>query len=175
MTSAKWVGLCAVIAVVAVTAVSVHASDPVGVYAVVDKVVFEPNETNPTAVQIWGAFSLAVPRSSDGAQRKPEGSFGSITNGDIYAAVQKGYLYFTCPKGRETSCRNEWADLKSLAGKHQIAGFGTRWGSHVTVRQAADPPAAPDEYVSNVGVVKLGSYSANPELAAALDKASRSK
>jgi hypothetical protein len=175
MTSTKWFGVCAAIAGLAVMAVRVHASDPVGVYAVVDKVVFEPNEANPTAVQIWGAFSLAVPRSSDGAQRKPEGGFGSLTNGDVYGAVQKGYLYFTCPTGKETMCRNEWTDLKSLAGKHQIAGFGTRWGSHVTVRQATERPSAPDQYVPNVGVVKLGSYSANPELAAALDAASRAK
>jgi len=35
------------------------ASDPVGVYAIVDKVVFEPNETNPERIQVWGAFALS--------------------------------------------------------------------------------------------------------------------
>ena len=98
------------------------------------------------------------------AQSKPAGSFGTVNNGDIYASVQKGYLYFTCPRGKETTCRNEWTDLKSLAGKHEVAGFGSRFGTGMTVRKATDRPAAPDQYASNVGVVKLGSYSANPAL-----------
>jgi len=124
MTRPKPFAAFAVMAILMVAARPLHASDPVGVYALIDKVVFEPSEANPTAVQIWGAFSLAVPRSSDGAQQKPEGSFGSLTNGDIYAAVQKGYLYLSCAKGKETTCRNEWTDLKSVAGKHEIVGFG---------------------------------------------------
>jgi hypothetical protein len=158
-----------------VTAIPLRASDPAGVYALIDKVVFEPNEANPAAVQIWGVFSLAVPRSSDGTQSKPAGSFGAANTGDVYGAVQKGYLYLQCVKGKETTCRNEWADLKSLAGKREIAGFGSRWGSHMTVRKATDPPATPDEYVSNIGVVKLGSYASDPAMAAALETASRSK
>jgi hypothetical protein len=36
-----------------------RASDPVGVYALVEKVVLEPNEKAPERIQIWGAFSLA--------------------------------------------------------------------------------------------------------------------
>jgi hypothetical protein len=175
MTSPKLFGAFTAMACVMVTAIPLCASDPVGVYALIDKVVFEPNEANPTAVQIWGVFSLAVPRSSDGAQSKPTGSFGTVNNGDVYAAVQKGYLYLTCIKGKETTCRNEWADLKSLEGKHEIAGFGSRYGSRVRVRTATDRPATPDEYASNVGVVKLGSYASDPALAAALEAASRSK
>jgi hypothetical protein len=173
MTRPKLFGVCAAIAFL--TAMPVHASDPVGVYALIDKVVFEPSETNATAVQIWGVFSLAVPRSSDGTQSRPAGSFGTVNNGDIYGAVEKGYLYLTCAKGKETTCRNEWADLKSLAGKRETAGFGSRYGNHMTVRKTTDRPESPDEYASNIGVVKLGSYSANPALAAALDAASRSK
>ncbi|HWN99480.1 MAG TPA: hypothetical protein VNS63_09445, partial [Blastocatellia bacterium] len=34
-------------------------SDWTGVYARVDKVVFEPNAGAPERIQIWGAFALA--------------------------------------------------------------------------------------------------------------------
>jgi len=37
------------------------ASDPVGVYCLVDKVVLEPNETSPERIQISGTFSLWEP------------------------------------------------------------------------------------------------------------------
>src|SRR5438034_6084567 len=52
------------------------ASDPVGIYALVDKVVFEPNETNPERIQIWGGFAIA------------EGY------GYTYKNAQRGYLYY---------------------------------------------------------------------------------
>ena len=35
------------------------ASDPIGIYALVDKVVLEPNEKNPERIQIHGAFAFA--------------------------------------------------------------------------------------------------------------------
>src|SRR5687767_12006484 len=38
---------------------SVHASDPVGVYALVDKVVIEPSEGTPERIQVHGSFCLA--------------------------------------------------------------------------------------------------------------------
>jgi hypothetical protein len=38
------------------------ASDPVGVYAYVDKVVLEPSEGKPERIQIWGGFALAEGR-----------------------------------------------------------------------------------------------------------------
>src|SRR5690242_4168060 len=79
--------------------VALYASDFTGVYAVVDKVVFEPSDTAPARVQIWGAFAL-----SDGQR------------GSNYNAAEKGYLYYSCEAGRESICRREWADLKSVAG-----------------------------------------------------------
>src|SRR5690349_3991397 len=51
------------------------ASDPVGIYGFVDKVVFEPNDTAPERAQVWGGFALARDR------------------GDRYDAPQRGYLY----------------------------------------------------------------------------------
>src|ERR1041384_8220245 len=35
------------------------ASDPIGIYALVDKVVFEPSAANPERIQVWGAFAIA--------------------------------------------------------------------------------------------------------------------
>ena len=49
---------------------SAQASDPVGIYALVDKVVYEPNDKAPERVQIWGAFSLAEGRG-DGYGHRP--------------------------------------------------------------------------------------------------------
>ena len=50
------VGLCAL------TTVTLRASDFVGVYTVVQKIVLEPGDTAPQRVQIWGAVS---PRSEE--------------------------------------------------------------------------------------------------------------
>jgi len=74
------------------------ASDPVGIYALVDKVVFEPNETNPERIQIWGAFAIA------------EGY------GYTYKNAERGYLYYKVNSEKQTACRNEWTDLKAVAG-----------------------------------------------------------
>ena len=174
MTRSKLLPVFIVVIGVA-AAVSVRASDPVGVYCVIDKVVLEPNESEPTTAQIWGAFSIAVPRSSNGTQTTPSGSFGSARDGNVYAAVQKGYLYYACPQGKDAVCQAEWADLKSVAGQPQVVGFGFRYGSPGVVRKATDKPASPDVYPLNVGVVKMGQNSSNPDLVAALLTAVRAK
>jgi hypothetical protein len=158
--------------------IPLRASDPVGVYCLIDKVVLEPSVTKPTAIQIWGAFSFAV-RPSSGGYVKPEGGFGNAATGDVYAAVQKGYLYYTCPKAKEAACQSEWADLKSVAGKHEVLGFGGRHETNGSVRQTSDRPVSPDVYPLNVGVVKIGwhgdtglrNQTQYPDLIAALEAA----
>jgi hypothetical protein len=128
-------------AVLAVAVVPLKASDQCGVYALVEKVVLEPNETEPTAVQIWGAFAL-----SDG---KP---------GDNYLPPQRGYFYYTCPKGKDSTCLSEWGDLRSVAAKQQLIGFGGRWIPNGRLRTAAEKPATPDVYPIQMGVIKVGEY-----------------
>src|SRR4030095_1664470 len=54
-----------------------RASDPIGIYALVDKVVLEPSESAPERIQIWGAFAFAV--GYDYAYEKPK----------------RGFLYYT--------------------------------------------------------------------------------
>jgi hypothetical protein len=154
----KVVGLAVAGALLCVA--GVKASDPIGVYAMVERVVFEPSESAPKSAQIWGAFTPSVepPRPT----YKPEQAYGD---------VQRGYVYVTCPAGKESMCAAEWSDIKSVAGKSEVVGFGTRWGSKIRVRPASEAPASPDTYTSNVGVVKIGKYGDYPTLVAALKSA----
>lgn len=175
--------LCLLTAALAVAVVPLRASDPVGAYALIEKVVLEPNTGPATSVQIFGVFSFAVKRAADFTQPWPPGSFGTPNTGDVYAAVQKGYLYYTCAGGKESACRNEWADLKTIAGTGDVVGFGTRWAMTGRVRAVTDKPAAPDVYPLNVGLVKMGIHggttmpnrSQYPDLIAALQAAARAK
>jgi hypothetical protein len=170
--------------VLAVAVVPLRASDPVGLYCMIDKVVLEPSDGAPARIQIWGAFSVAIPRAADFSQPKPPGSFGDARVGDVYAAVEKGYLYYTCPPDKEAQCRNEWADLKSIAGTHKVVGIGSRWSQHVRVRPASQKLEAPDAYALNVGVVPIGQFGSRPgttnqtqypDLIAALEAAIKGK
>ena len=130
-------GLMALGACVAGTA-TLLASDFVGVYAVVESVVVEPNATAPARVQIRGAFAL-----SEGAR------------GSNYGAAQRGYLYYSCPAGQQDTCRREWADLQTVAGKNIGVGFGARYLPTGRVRKADEKPADPDPYPIERGIVRL--------------------
>jgi len=155
----KVVGLSVVAALFVVA--TVKASDPVGVYAMVERVVFEPSESAPKNVQIWGVFTSSVepPRPT----YKPEQAYGD---------VQKGYMYFTCAADKASMCAAEWSDLKSVAGKSEIVGFSTRGArSKARGRTASETPSAPDMYEMNGGVVKVGKYGDYPTLVAALKAA----
>jgi hypothetical protein len=123
---------------VRLTAVTLRASDMVGVYTVVEKVLLEPGDAAPQRIQIWGAFALSDQKS-----------------GSAYGPAQRGYLYYSCPSGRETVCRNEWADLKAVAGKDTGVGFGGRYKATGRIRKADEKPASPDEYPIERGVVRL--------------------
>ena len=125
--------VAALACVIAGTAIVV-ASDRTGVYAVIDKVVLEPNDQNPERIQVWGAFAVATKNDRDN-----------------YDAVQRGYLYFKAD-GSAPMTRNEWKDLKSVAGTKTIVGFSSRFGQTVRVRASTDQVASPDTYVTGVGV-----------------------
>lgn len=147
---------------------NLFASGAAGIYAIVEKVVFEPNEQAAERIQVWGAFAF-----TDQNQQ-------SIT------AVKRGYLYFKLSSGGADLARKEWMDLKSVAGTGQAIAFGlwpyfgaladlqsddrtgaTRTppqtlapepGSPVTdvrVRPAAEAPSGPAVYATNAGIVKL--------------------
>ena len=114
-----------------------EASDWTGVYARVDKVVFEPNATAPERIQIWGAFALATKNSYND-----------------YDPAQRGYLYYSLKPGKEEVCRKEWADLKAVAGTGQIIALGGRV-QPARLRKAADKPTDPDVYPVDRGMTKM--------------------
>jgi hypothetical protein len=136
-----------------------RASDPVGVYALLDNVVIAlPKDSNaPSAgtVQLWGAFSFAVKRQPNGSIAKPAGGFGNAAVGDVYGPVQTGYLYYTCA-GVWQTCANEWNDLKAVAGKGKVVGFAGRYTSNGRIRLAAEAIANPDPYPVHMGVTPIG-------------------
>jgi hypothetical protein len=112
-------------------------SDWTGVYARIDKVVFEPNATAPERIQVWGAFALA-----------------SKQDRNSYDPAERGYLYFSLKPGKEDVCRKEWADLKAVAGTGEIVGFGGR-PMPTRLRKGADKPADPDVYPLGSGITKM--------------------
>lgn len=138
----------------AVLVAPVKASDPMGVYCMVEKVVFEPADC-PDRAQIWGACAVATPN-----------------NGTSYKPAARGYFYYSIPTGKEDVVRAEWADLKTAAGKDEAVGFGGRWNSNVgRFRPLSEAVAKPDVYPLNVGVVKLGKYGPIPGLLESLRQA----
>lgn len=169
--------------VVLVGAIPLVASGPLGIYGIVEKVVFEPNDQSPDRVQVWGAFAYV-----DGGVGQPL----------AVSAAKRGYMYFRllpqAEGGSDQSIkliRNEWADLKSVAGTGQAVGFG-KWGyiggfgelqpdasaqrppyilerapgnprTDLRVRPGSETPTAPALYQTDSGVVKLseaGSHAA---------------
>lgn len=124
------------LAIVGAAAV-LDASDRIGVYALIDKVVYEPSADNPERIQIWGAFAVATRNDRD-----------------HYDPVQRGYLYFTAASDKKLA-RAEWNDLKAVAGRKGIVGFSSRFGQALHVRSTGDTPRTPDTYVLGVGVHRI--------------------
>ena len=118
-------------------ALSAQASDPIGIYAFVDKVVLEPNDTAPERIQVWGGFALAKGR------------------GDTYDTAQRGYMYFKLPPGKEDIARKEWSDFKSVEGTSQLIAFGSRHDPKGTVRKPDAKPENPDPHPKGWGLTKV--------------------
>jgi len=135
--------LCAA-AMLCLASSTATASDPVGVYAYVDKVVLESDAGQPERIQIWGGFALAEGR------------------GDTYTAAKRGYMYFTAKPGEEEVCRKEWNDLKTLAGTEQFVAFGTRYKPKGTIRAADAKPEKPDVYPTGFGLTKIKKHDYAP-------------
>jgi hypothetical protein len=115
-----------------------RASDFVGVYALIDKVVFEPNADKPERIQVFGVFAIA--RADDR---------------NLYQPAQRGYLYFTLPDTQRDLALREWSDLKAKAGSRTVISFGARSMTKApTVRKTAEKPASPDVYTLGFGLVE---------------------
>jgi len=131
------VGFAAVLAAIALSLGTAHASDWVAVYALVDKVVLEPDADKPEQIQIWGVFATA-----------------KLNDRNLYEAPRRGYLYFKMPQEKKDLARNEWSDFKEIAGKRKVVGFGNRYTMKPTVRKADEKPKDPDVYEVELGLVK---------------------
>jgi hypothetical protein len=166
-------------------AVNVRASGPVGVYAIVERVIFEPDEQSPERLQIWGTFSFVELNRSANAYS---------------TSSRYGYLYFTLPSSNAAAAKTEWTDLKSIAGTGQAVAFG-RWGvvgalqgmesrtgpaggppyflaplpgnprTDVRVRPASEPPANPAMYATDAGVVKRAAGGTHAQIVRQLKEA----
>jgi hypothetical protein len=64
-------------------------------------------------------------------------------------------LYYKLDPAEKEAALKEWADLKSLAGKKQVVGIGSRWKDKGTVRKSDDKPANPDVYPIGFGLTKI--------------------
>jgi hypothetical protein len=117
-----------------------QASDFIGVYARVDRVVMEPNADAPQMVQVWGVFAVADP-----------------ANRNDYLPPVKGWMYFKLPDRNPEMAKTEWADLKRMAGGKQVVAFGVRTGVRLRVRKADEKPESPDAYPLGSGMVKVRS------------------
>ena len=133
------------------------ASDPVGIYALVDRVVLEPKDEAPERIQVWGAFSIA-----------------DAKNRHLYQPTQVGYLYFALPTGEAKAGGRkvsrevvlaEWSDLKKLAGKGECVAMGSRGNSaKVRVRPGAEKPTSAEEYPVGYGLQRMVRDDAYPPI-----------
>jgi hypothetical protein len=118
-----------------------RASDRIGAYATIDKVVIDASKGGAPTVRLWGTFTLA-----------------RDANGRSYSTPARGCLYYSAIPGKEGACRREWADLEKLAGTGQVVGFGRSSTVDVLgkVRAADARPADPTPYPLNFGLVRIG-------------------
>lgn len=166
-----------VAALLLLATVTLPASGPVGIFGIVEKVIFEPSAASPERLQVWGAFAYV-----DGNER----------TAIVASPAKRGYLYFKLPSIAENNstareieaAKVEWADLQAVAGTGQAVAFG-KWGyisgfsqlspdvqpvlpavilerkpgggraTDLRVRPASEAPASPATYQPDAGIVKI--------------------
>ena len=172
------------VVVLLLSAANLSASGSAGIYGIVEKVVFEPNEQAPERIQVWGAFAF-----NDSRQQ-------------AISEVKRGYLYFRLPAGNAGTAKTDWKDLKSVAGTGQAVAFGA-WGyigrfeelqsdarssrslpyflarepgnpiTDLRVRRESEPLDDPAAYEVNIGIVKLSENGNNADIVKRLKESLR--
>jgi hypothetical protein len=140
----------AALLVCAITMGPAYSSGPNGIYARIDKVVLEPNPNSPDRIQVWGVFSIAAPAPSN-----------------TYGPAARGYLYFKLDSNADAT-RNEWNDLKQVAGTGQIVVFGYAYDPPL-LRRPDQKPDTPETYHTNIGVQKARGDADNPPVRAIME------
>jgi|SRR5215207_5812270 len=118
------------------------ASAPAGVWVKVREVVYAPDATNPTHVQVHGALMLY------------DGDLEAVRPYPGYTSPAFGYMYYQCPDGQAEICRQEWSDLEANIGKPdaECLGFGMTSLPTGTLRQVGEAAESPDAYPIQSGV-----------------------
>lgn len=132
------------------------ASGPVSIYALVDKVTFEPNAGKPERVRISGVFIIANQRTVTADGRTEWHDSGP----------QRGTLYFAYGVNWDLA-RKEWADLQSVAGTRQVVAFASSYVGNWHIWNLQETPTKPDDYPYGIGVVKVNAD--QPKAKALLD------
>jgi hypothetical protein len=117
-------------------------SEPIGVFAILDKVVMKPNAEQPTEVELQGAFAVA------------EGS-----RGDYYRAPRRGSLRFSAGKKPEEAVA-QWRELQKHAGSGVCVALSTRYEQHAAqsplrVTPPGEPTAPPVPFGPGMGVTVM--------------------
>src|SRR5262245_54198706 len=99
-------------------------SDPIGVFALIDRVVYEPDAKDPQRVHVWGVFSMSDPKAG------PE----------AYTAAQRGYLYYSINPALSKATVAEWSDFSSVAGKGDVIAYGGRYEKNGRIRNGSEKP-----------------------------------
>jgi hypothetical protein len=172
-----------------------NASGPLGIFGIIERVHFYPDEAHAERIQMWGAFSYQAC-----AQYRFEGPLekalllprrGSMTE------PQYGYMYFAQPVKAASyqleQLKREWLYIKSVAGTDQAIGFGSGlcglvgrrsgpgqpmiYESHgqpgIRVRPASESPMAPAQYPINIGALPLSNDGTQADLVKQLRNALR--
>ena len=106
-TSVRILALCLGVAAWTTPAM---ASTRVGIYAIIDEVVFEPSDREPERVVISGTFVVPAP----------------ISSGD-HGRASRGLLYFSLNPDSPGLTRTDWRALRKAAGTGEVVGFGEYW------------------------------------------------
>ena len=107
----------------------------------------EPNGDQPERLQVSGVFILG--------NTSPCGSPSNPCTSS-YGEPQRGTIYYSLPTSNVEQTRREWNDLKSVAGKQQVVGFGSGWHPNdVKVLKAGERPSSWAPWTINTGVILL--------------------
>jgi len=155
-----------ILLILAISASNLMAEGPVGVFAMVQKVLMEPSDAAPATIQVWGVFVWV-----DGGLKTP----GPIN------LPQRGYMFFKLPPGatEAAAAKKQWAEIKAVAGTSQVIAFGD-WNytgpfedlfipskgglEDVRVRKQTEAPAKPIVYPIRKGLEKIANDAAHESL-----------
>ena len=87
------------------TSLLLLASGPAGCYAIVDRIVIEPNESAPKRIQVWGMFSLA------------DGRYLTQHRGSVYPVI-KAIAFKQFPRGDHRAATMT-IDMLCIEERHQ--------------------------------------------------------